>query len=190
MVKQKSISTGSPSLPKRIAYSSSISAIGPIHAAATSKGLCRIILGELEEPDFVRLIEQAYGTRPFLKETPFPVLKEELERYLCGNRSSFSCPIEFLKGTHFDMKVWKALTRIPYGQTRSYEGIAHQIGHPGASRAVGSACGRNPLPIIIPCHRVIAKSGLLGGYTGGIRYKTWLLRLEKPRAAELLTDFV
>lgn len=81
-------------------------------------------------------------------------------------------------GTPFQRKVWGALRQIPYGQTRSYAWVAQRIGKPKAARAVGAACGANPIPVIIPCHRVVASDGSLGGYTAGLAWKKKLLRLE------------
>src|SRR5690606_10642526 len=84
-----------------------------------------------------------------------------------------------LDGTDFQKKVWAAIETIPWGKTRSYGEIAAQIGHPGASRAVGAACGANPLPLFIPCHRVLAANGKVGGFTGGLDVKRRLLQLEE-----------
>jgi methylated-DNA-[protein]-cysteine S-methyltransferase len=86
--------------------------------------------------------------------------------------------VDLSSGTAFQRKVWRALTKIPYGQTRSYAWVARAIGAPKALRAVGTACGANPVPLIIPCHRVIASDGSLGGFGGGLRLKRRLLRLE------------
>lgn len=107
----------------------------------------------------------------------------EIGEYLAGHRREFAVPLD-LEGTPFQLKVWKALLAIPYGETRSYGEIARAVGRPQAARAVGMANHSNPIPIVVPCHRVIAGDGSLGGYGGGIRRKTRLLRLErasKPR---------
>ena len=102
---------------------------------------------------------------------------DELRRYLAGERIQFSCPLD-LHGTPFQVAVWNALYRIPYGEVRSYSEIAQVIGHPKAVRAVGAANGANPLAIIVPCHRVIGSNGALTGYGGGLPTKAWLLALE------------
>lgn len=105
---------------------------------------------------------------------------EQICEYLDGRRESFDLPV-FADGTEFQMKVWSALRAIPYGQTRTYADIAAEIGKPGAVRAVGGACGANPCPIIIPCHRVVAKNGI-GGFSAGDRsidLKAALLSLER-----------
>jgi methylated-DNA-[protein]-cysteine S-methyltransferase len=101
----------------------------------------------------------------------------ELEEYLAGKRQTFTVPLE-VAGTPFQKKVWNALRRIPYGQTSSYKDVAGRIRHGKAMRAVGTANGCNPHAIIVPCHRVIAHDGTLGGYAGGLKIKSQLLALE------------
>jgi methylated-DNA-[protein]-cysteine S-methyltransferase len=101
----------------------------------------------------------------------------ELVEYLAGARREFDFPID-LHGTPFEMEVWTALQNIPYGSTVTYGELATRLGRPGAARAVGSANGRNPIPIVVPCHRVIAAGGKLGGYGGGLTLKRQLLDLE------------
>ena len=102
----------------------------------------------------------------------------ELEEYLAGQRRKFTVPLD-LRGTAFQKKVWEALITIPCGATRSYSEIARQAGNPRAARAVGMANHDNPIAIIVPCHRVIASDGSLGGYGGGLEMKASLLRLEQ-----------
>ncbi|NWG02994.1 MAG: methylated-DNA--[protein]-cysteine S-methyltransferase, partial [Syntrophaceae bacterium] len=102
----------------------------------------------------------------------------QLKKYLKGKLQRFDCRLD-LKGTPFQKKVWRALEKIPYGQTHSYKEIAKSIGHPKAYRAVGNANGQNPIPIIIPCHRVIESNGGLGGFGHGIQIKKRLLDFEK-----------
>ncbi len=102
----------------------------------------------------------------------------ELNEYVAGRRKRFTVPLD-LQGTPFQMKVWRALLRIPYGKTRSYQQIAKAVGNPRASRAVGMANHYNPVAIIVPCHRVIAGDGSLGGYAGGLQRKTQILRMER-----------
>ena len=103
-----------------------------------------------------------------------------LDSYLKGELRSFSLPYE-LYGTPFQISVWKEMAKIPYGETITYGELAERIGKPKASRAVANACGANPLSIIIPCHRVVAAGGKLGGYTGGLDKKIYLLNLEMPK---------
>ena len=101
----------------------------------------------------------------------------QLMEYFEGKRRDFTIPLD-PKGTAFQLRVWKALSEIPYGETRSYKQIAEQIGHPKACRAVGMANNRNPIAILIPCHRVIGSNGTLVGYGGGLSVKERLLQLE------------
>lgn len=105
----------------------------------------------------------------------------EIGEYLSGGRRSFDVPVSF-SGTDFFTDVMHSLERIPYGETRTYGRIADASGHPGASRAVGSACAANPLPIIVPCHRVVPASGGIGRYSGGASVKRHLLELEARTA--------
>ncbi|KJF79811.1 methylated-DNA--[protein]-cysteine S-methyltransferase [Photobacterium angustum] len=104
--------------------------------------------------------------------------EEQLAEYFSGNRKQFSVPLSF-EGTQFQERVWQTLTTIPYGQTWHYQQLANAIDNPNACRAVGSANGKNTLSVIVPCHRVITKSGNLGGYAGGNHIKQQLLALEK-----------
>ncbi|PID44044.1 MAG: cysteine methyltransferase [Gammaproteobacteria bacterium] len=116
------------------------------------------------------------------KENPdHPILVQaalQFSEYFGGERQSFSVPFD-AEGTDFQMRVWQALLSIPYGETWSYQSLANAINHPKATRAVGLANGKNPLSIIVPCHRVIGKNGKLAGYAGGIERKRWLLEHER-----------
>ncbi len=104
-------------------------------------------------------------------------ISHQLNEYFAGERKRFDLPID-LNGTAFHMQVWRYLQTIPYGHTVSYQSVARAIGHPRASRAVGSACKSNPIPILIPCHRVIRSDGNLGQYGGGAQKKRWLVDFE------------
>ncbi len=115
-------------------------------------------------------------THPFLQSAV-----RQLQAYLAGELQEFDLPLD-PTGTPFQMQVWKALRAIPYGETRSYVGIANAIGAPKAVRAVGGANGRNPIPIVVPCHRVIGANGALTGFGGGIEIKKFLLALEAQHA--------
>ncbi len=111
----------------------------------------------------------------------FPDVVDQLEAYFAGERSDFDLDLN-LAGSEFQRRVWQALLTIPYGETRSYGQIAEQIGA-GAARAVGLANGRNPIAIVVPCHRVIGASGSLTGYGGGLNRKRWLLDMERSRTS-------
>jgi len=118
-------------------------------------------------------------------EKPLTAARRQLREYFAGKRRSFELPLK-LSGTNFQQSVLRALQEIPYGETVSYGDIARRIGRPRAVRAVGAANGRNPLPIVIPCHRVIGKSGDLTGFGGGLDTKEALLRLEAEQTQDLL----
>ena len=156
------------------------SPFGPLIAAATSKGICL-----LEFTDRRMLDNQFKRLRKYFKCAIIPgennhlvQLKKELKEYFEGTRKTFSVKLVF-PGSPFEQQVWNALLRIPSATTASYEDVAKMIGKPKASRAVGRANGFNRIAIVIPCHRVINKSGELGGYGGGVWRKRMLLELEK-----------
>ena len=118
---------------------------------------------------------------PTAKKTPSFIRKlaQQLKQYAAGRSVNWSVPVDLSSGTGFQRKVWRALGRIPRGQTRSYAWVARKIGKPKAARAVGAACGANPVPVVVPCHRVVAGDGSLGGFGGGLPMKRRLLALEK-----------
>lgn len=142
----------------------------------------------LETPVGTLWIEEADGAVSCVTSRPLsgpegnaPVLeqaKKELTEYFAGTRKTFSVPLN-PRGTDFQRAVWAALREIPYGETRSYGQIAAQVGNPKAGRAVGMANNRNPIAIIVPCHRVIGANGSLTGYAGGLNVKEELLALER-----------
>lgn len=109
----------------------------------------------------------------------------QLSEYFAGARTHFDLPLR-LRGSDFQCQVWEALSRIPYGQALSYGELARALGRPGAARAVGQANGANPIPIVIPCHRVVATNGGLGGFSGGLETKRWLLAHEGAGTPGLL----
>ena len=103
---------------------------------------------------------------------------EQLREYFAGCRKAFDLPLDLTSGTDFQREVWRACIKVPYGQTRAYSWIAERIGRLNAARAVGGALGANPVPIIVPCHRILRADGSLGGYSGGLEIKPLLLKLE------------
>ncbi|MDR2698180.1 MAG: methylated-DNA--[protein]-cysteine S-methyltransferase [Candidatus Methanoplasma sp.] len=120
---------------------------------------------------------------PFRECRECPVMSEaasQIDEFLTGKRTDFDLPLK-IEGTDFQKSVWNELRKIPYGETASYKDIAEGIGRPNASRAVGSACGANPIPLIIPCHRVITSDGGLGGFGGGLALKRRLMDIEGIR---------
>jgi AraC family transcriptional regulator of adaptative response/methylated-DNA-[protein]-cysteine methyltransferase len=156
------------------------SPLGPLLAGATSKGVCLLEFTDrrMLEAQFVTLRKRfACAIVPGENEH-IRRLKRELSEYFNGERKKFTVPLIY-PGTEFQQKVWKQLLRIPCGKTVSYEDIARQIGSPRAHRAVGHANGLNRIAIVIPCHRVVNKSGELGGYGGGLWRKRKLLDLEQ-----------
>lgn len=147
-----------------------------IFIASTTKGVCRISMGD--ESTFIQDIKERYpGYRYIKNDKYFSHILQELNRYFQGKSVNFSASLD-LSGTPFQKKIWKRIKEIPYGRTASYKEVAISAGKASSSRAAGGACGKNPVPIIIPCHRVIYSSGKPGGYSGGIEIKEKLLRLE------------
>lgn len=132
--------------------------------------------GKICETKFVRKIsDNKNSTNKLLKQTI-----KELEEYTSGKRKKFSVPLD-IQGTDFQKKVWKQMLKIPYGKTLSYKEVADLIKSPKSARAVGNACGKNNLPVIIPCHRVVSMNslgGFMGGFLGGMKIKKYLLKLE------------
>lgn len=142
------------------------SPVGTLFITATEKGLS----GVYTEPQ---------SKIPFAKKThsKLQAAKLQLKEYFAGKRKKFDLQFD-LQGTPFQLKVWKKLSEIPFGETRSYQDIAKSLRQPKAYRAVGNANGKNPICIIIPCHRVITSSGKLGGYSSGLAMKKTLLKIE------------
>lgn len=147
------------------------SPVGRLLIAASDEGLRAIEFPENRHP-VARDADWREGGHPLIDAAA-----RQLGEYFAGQRHGFDLPLA-ARGTSFQLQVWQALRAIPYGQTRSYAQLAHAIGKPKASRAVGAANGRNPLPIVVPCHRVIGASGTLTGFGGGLPTKAFLLRLE------------
>lgn len=144
---------------------------------ATANGLARIeFVSQKSENSFLASISPKYQI--VKEEKPFAGLRQELDSYFSGHMVNWKTPLDLTIGTDFQRLVWIYLRKIPYGQTVTYGQIAKEMGKPGASRAVGAANGANPIPIIIPCHRVLAGAGKLGGYGGGLPIKQALLQLE------------
>lgn len=163
------------------------SPLGAITLAATPQGLAGLWFeGQQHLPDAL-----AHATAAWPVDSCHPVMRlasQQLAEYFVGQRQHFDLPLDLSGGTHFQQAVWHALLAIEPGQTQSYGQVSQHIGRPTAVRAVGAAIGRNPLSIIVPCHRVLGANGSLTGYAGGLPRKSHLLTLEGalPRSAELL----
>ncbi len=155
------------------------SPIGPLLICATADAVCRLEFPSSTPAEQFAALQRSFdgavvpGTNAHLEQ-----LRDELRRYFAGELRDFGVPLDY-PGTAFQERVWAALLRIPYGQTCSYEDIGRAIGQPTAQRAVGLANGQNRIAIVIPCHRVVNKSGKLGGYGGGLWRKEFLLDLER-----------
>lgn len=165
--------TNSPTVRNELVVTSPV---GKLRLAASSKGLLSIDVGKSST---------THSSTP--KDTSaqrvLATTSKQLAEYFSGKRTTFSVPLD-LRGTEFQIESWKALGRIPYGKTISYGEQAQSIGNPKACRAVGSANGKNPIPIIVPCHRVVSADGSLGGYALGLKMKKQLLHLEENRRAK------
>jgi O-6-methylguanine DNA methyltransferase len=153
--------------------------LGPLRLAATLTGLCKLALGRESDDAFqawlARILRPARLTR---QKTPLiEQALDEIAAYLAGQLRVFHTSLD-LRGTDFQRQVWAEVCRVPYGVTASYGELAERVGRPRAARAVGAANGANPLPLFVPCHRLVGSNGALRGYGGGLEIKAALLRLE------------
>ena len=152
--------------------------VGLIGIAATPKGLCNVQSRIKNRADYCGYLGKLYSVRPDHNAKKMRGIANQIEKYFNNKIERFSYPLDIVQGTSFQKKVWRKLQTIPYGETRSYLWLAKAVGNPKACRAVGNANGGNPIPIVIPCHRVILSDGGLGGYTRGTAIKKFLLKLE------------
>lgn len=161
-----------------VAYTRTDSPFGPLLLATTSRGLVRVGLPN-QDTDAL-LVELAERVSPRVLEAPAELdeVRRELDLYFEGKLDRFDLPLDWRLSSGFRRRVLRAIDRIPYGQTRSYTEMARRAGNERAVRAAGSACGSNPIPLVVPCHRVLRTSGALGGYGGGLPMKQALLELE------------
>jgi len=148
-----------------------------VFVASTERGVCMVDFLKTEKVFLSRLKERFPG-KIIRDNRKNRNVVNQLKKYMKGELQRFDCKLDF-RGTPFQKRVWSALAKIPYGRTRSYRDIAQEIGHPNAFRAVGNANGRNSIPLIIPCHRVIESDGGLGGFGHGVKVKEQLLDFEK-----------
>ena len=157
-------------MSRQLIYITFNTPLGRISITASAEGLLALTLPGQSAP-----------TAPNQPPRQLIGLVERLESYFNGRKVIFPDKLDLSTATPFQIKVWETTRLIPYGETRSYHWVAEQMGQPAAARAVGQALARNPLPVIIPCHRVIAGDGKLGGYSGGLGMKQKLLRLEQQK---------
>jgi methylated-DNA-[protein]-cysteine S-methyltransferase len=162
-----------------VAYATIDSPVGTLLLAATSRGLVRLAYLNVAETEQV-LAELAASLSPRILAAPrrLDETRRELDEYFAGRRRAFELPLDWRLTRGFGRRVLRATSRIPYGSVSSYKGVATAAGSPLASRAAGNALGANPLPIVVPCHRVLHADGGLGGYTGGTDRKRLLLGVE------------
>jgi AraC family transcriptional regulator of adaptative response/methylated-DNA-[protein]-cysteine methyltransferase len=161
-----------------IRYSCFATPLGTVLAAATDQGLCSIKLGD-DPARLTRLLTEEFAAAELIEDSLLH-LKDKILSFIAGESSLARVPLD-IRGTVFQRRVWETLRRIPRGETRTYQDIARTIGAPRAVRAVGSACGANPVALAVPCHRAVRTDGGLGGYAWGLQRKRKLLALEKKR---------
>jgi len=147
--------------------------------AKNEKGVCEIFFSS-NEKEFTKSLKQKFNDKAEYSTAKLKSEIKQIQDYFAGKRKKFSMKL-FMKGTDFQKNVWRAIAKISYGKTASYYDIAKIIKNPDALRAVGTACGKNPLPIVIPCHRVISKDGGIGGFGGGVSLKKRMLMIEKVK---------
>lgn len=158
---------------------------GLMGLAASDKGLIHIQSSVSSEQAYVKFLKRTFTDAPQKSQKRLKPATDQLRLYLKGKLRKFDIPLDLFTGTPFQKQVWKKLATIPYGETRSYAWLARSVKRPNAHRAVGNANGKNPLSILLPCHRVIQSDGGLGGYSGGLHIKQYLLELEKTGRASL-----
>jgi methylated-DNA-[protein]-cysteine S-methyltransferase len=163
-----------------VAYATLDSPVGKLLVAGTKRGLVRISFGEGFPHDKI-LIELAEDISPRILEAPTRLdsIRRELDEYFEGRRTSFDLPLDWRLSHGFGRRVLRQTARIPYGHVSTYKTLAAAAGSPRGYRAAGNALGANPIPIVVPCHRVLHSGGGLGGYGGGLDRKKFLLKLER-----------
>lgn len=164
-----------------VAYTMSDSPFGPLLLAATPRGLVKLSLPGHDPEEALEDLAARISPRVLEAPTRLDEARRELELYFEGKLTAFDLPLDWQLSRDFRRRALRAIDRIPYGKTRSYTEIARSAGNERAVRAAGTACGANPIPIVVPCHRVLRTSGALGGYGGGLPMKEALLKLEGIR---------
>ena len=174
--------------PETLYFSSFLAPLGHVYIAKSACGICQISFPYPTEKDIVHLIQNNKLSRSVHGRTRINIQRNDsflkyemnlLKTYFNGKQVDFDFPLDLSSGTPFQIMVWNKLKEIPYGECRSYKWVAEEIGNPRAARAVGMANNKNPLPPVIPCHRVIGSDGSLTGYASGLHVKKYLLEMEK-----------
>ena len=168
----------------KIYYREFDSPIGNIKVAGTFKAICFVWIIQDSFSTFEKVVSSRFGSKPIKDRSALKEAEDAFRRYFDGTLKKFELPLDLSTGTPFQQKVWTVLKSIPFGQVQSYKWVAGKIGNPCACRAVGSTNGKNPIPIIIPCHRVVRTNGKLGGFSSGIDIKKSLLLHEGVTALE------
>lgn len=162
-----------------VAYRTIDSPIGELLLAATEKGLVRVAFAREGFDAVLETLATKIGPRVLRAPARLDAVAVELDEYFAGERRAFDVPLDDALSSGFRQTVQRYLPSIAYGHTQSYKDVAERVGSPKAIRAVGTACATNPLPVVVPCHRVLRSDGSLGGYLGGLDAKTTLLALER-----------
>lgn len=161
-----------------VAYTTADSPFGPLLLATTRRGLVRVGLPNQDADELLAELAERVSPRMLEAPTALDEARRELDLYFEGKLDRFDLPLDWQLSSGFRRRVLRAIDRIPYGQTRSYTEMARRAGNERAVRAAGTACGSNPIPLVVPCHRVLRTGGALGGYGGGLPMKRALLELE------------
>jgi methylated-DNA-[protein]-cysteine S-methyltransferase len=162
-----------------VAYTTIDTPVGPLLLAATERGLVRVAYARENHDAVLSGLASRLSPRILRAPRRLDVAAREIDEYFAGRRSGFDLPLDLSLSSGFRQVVQQYLPSIAYGQTRTYKDVAQLVGRPRAVRAVGTACATNPLPVVVPCHRVLRSDGTLGGYVGGLDAKAALLHLEK-----------
>lgn len=161
-----------------VAYTTTDSPFGRLLLAQTKRGLVRVGLPNQDSDQLLADLVARVSPRVLEAPAALDEVRRELDLYFAGKLDSFDLPLDWQLSSGFRQRVLRAIDRIPYGQTRTYTEMARKAGNERAVRAAGSACGSNPIPLVVPCHRVLRTGGALGGYGGGLPMKQALLELE------------
>jgi methylated-DNA-[protein]-cysteine S-methyltransferase len=191
--------TVSPTLDKRfreaaaaaglldVAYDLAETPIGTLLVATTERGLCRISFDPQPDRE-AEWLAQTFGVKVLRAARPVDPVRRQLDEYFKGTRTSFELPVDLRQSAPFSRTVLEKLARVPYGEVTTYGALARAADRPQAARAVGTVMNRNPIPIVLPCHRVVGANGSLVGYGGGLERKEKLLKLEGALANTLISS--